>query len=100
MTTTAGSEGSPLSWFFNPESIAVIGATDREGSVGGTVLKNLLTGTYKGRVYAVNPRRAEVLGLPCYRSIAAVPEAVDLVVVVTPASTVPGIVSECVRAAT
>jgi acetyltransferase len=98
--TVRSSDRSALSYFFSPASIAVIGATDREGSVGGTVLKNLLTGTYKGRVYAVNPRRAEVLGLPCYRSIAAVPEAVDLVVVVTPASTVPGIVSECVRAAT
>ena len=90
---------SPLSYFFSPTSVAVVGATDREGSVGETVLRNLLTGTYKGRVYAVNPSRAEVCGLPCYRSIAAVPEAVDLVVVVTPASTVPGIVAECVRAA-
>jgi acetyltransferase len=96
--TVRSSDRSALSYFFSPASIAVIGATDREGSVGGTVLKNLLTGTYKGRVYAVNPRRAEVFGLPCYGSIGAVPEAVDLVVVVTPASTVPGIVSECVRA--
>lgn len=100
MTKTAGSisNRSPLSWFFNPASVAVIGATDREGSVGGTVLRNLLTGTYKGRVFAVNPRRAEVCGLPCYPTIAAVPEAVDLVVVVTPAETVPGLVAECVRA--
>src|SRR5713101_7123740 len=98
--TVRSSDRSPLSYFFSPASIAVIGATDREGSVGATVLKNLLTGTYKGRVFAVNPRRAEVFGLPCYASIGAVPEAVDLVVVVTPASTVPGIVSECVRAAT
>jgi len=98
--TVRSSDRSALSYFFSPASIAVIGATDREGSVGGTVLKNLLTGTYKGRVYAVNPRRAEVFGLPCYRSIGAVPESVDLIVVVTPASTVPGIVSECVRAAT
>jgi acetyltransferase len=89
---------STLSYFFSPASVAVVGATDRAGSVGGTVLKNLLTGTYKGRVYAVNPARAEVFGLPCHASIAAVPETVDLVVVVTPANTVPGIVSECVRA--
>jgi acetyltransferase len=78
--------------------VAVIGATDREGSVGATVLKNLLTGTYKGRVYAVNPRRKEIRGLPCYTSIGAVPESVDLVVVVTPAETVPGVISECVKA--
>jgi acetyltransferase len=89
---------STLSYFFSPASVAVVGATDRAGSVGGTVLKNLLTGTYKGRVYAVNPVRREVFGLPCHASIGAVPETVDLVVVVTPANTVPAIVSECVRA--
>src|SRR5262245_3673655 len=86
-----------LSYFFSPASVAVVGATDRAGSVGGTVLKNLLTGTYKRRVYAVNPARTGVFGLPCHASIGAVPEAVDLVVVVTPADKVPGIVSECVR---
>ena len=89
---------SALSYFFSPASVAVVGATDRVGSVGGTVLKNLLTGTYKGRVYAVNPARREVFGLPCHASIGAVPETVDLVVVVTPANTVPGIVAECVKA--
>jgi acetyltransferase len=100
MTKTAVgfSNRSPLSWFFNPASVAVIGATDREGSVGGTVLKNLLTGTYKGRVYAVNPRRPEILGMPCYPSIGNVPAAAELVVVVTPAETVPEIVRECVNA--
>jgi putative ABC transport system ATP-binding protein len=81
---------SALHCFFSPTSVAVIGATDREGSVGRTVVRNLLAGTYKGRVYAVNPRREEVCGLPCYPSIHEVPEAVDLVVVVTPADTVPG----------
>ena len=89
---------SELGYFFSPASVAVIGATDRERSVGRTVVRNLLEGSYKGRVYSVNPGRAEVNGLPCYGSIAAVPEAVDLVVVVTPASTVPGVVAECVSA--
>ena len=89
---------SALHCFFSPTSVAVIGATDREGSVGRTVVKNLLAGAYKGHVYAVNPRHAEVCGLPCYPSIREVPEAVDLVVVVTPADTVPGIVGECVCA--
>ncbi|MGB9464324.1 MAG: bifunctional acetate--CoA ligase family protein/GNAT family N-acetyltransferase, partial [Candidatus Acidiferrum sp.] len=53
---------------------------------------------YKGRVYAVNPRRTELFGQRCYATIGAVPEAVDLVIVVTPAPTVPGVVAECVRA--
>src|SRR5580765_4839096 len=96
--TIRSCDRSTLRYFFSPASVAVVGATDRAGSVGGTVLKNLQTGTYKGRVYAVNPDRAEVFGLRCHASIGAVPEAVDLVVVVTPANTVPGIVSECVRA--
>ncbi len=94
------SDRSPLAHFFSPASVAVIGATDREGSVGRTVLSNLLAGTYHGRVYAVNPRRTELFGHRCYASIGAVPEAVDLVVVVTPASTVPGVVAECVKADT
>jgi acetyltransferase len=89
---------SPLDYFFSPSSVAVIGATDREGSVGRTVVKNLLSGTYKGKVYAVNPGRRELFGLPCYVSIGSVPEPVDLVIVVTPAPTVPGVVAECMKA--
>ncbi len=92
------SDRSPLDYFFSPASVAVIGATDREGSVGRTVVSNLLAATYKGRVYAVNPRRTELFGQRCYATIGAVPEAVDLVIVVTPAPTVPGVVAECVRA--
>jgi acetyltransferase len=89
---------SPLAYFFSPASVAVIGATDRENSVGRTTVSNLLAGTYKGKVYAVNPRRTELFGHRCYASIGEVPEAVDLVVVVTPAPTVPGVVAECVKA--
>jgi acetyltransferase len=89
---------SPLAYFFSPASVAVIGATDRESSVGRTIVSNLLAETYKGKVYAVNPRRTELFGHRCYASIGAVPEAVDLVVVVTPAPTVPGVVAECVKA--
>ncbi len=92
------SDRSPLACFLSPASVAVIGATDREGSVGRTVVSNLLVGTYKGRVYAVNPRRTELFARRCYASIGAVPEGVDLVVIVTPAPTVPGVVAECVKA--
>jgi acetyltransferase len=86
-----------LQGFFAPASVAVIGATDREKSVGRTVLANLLRGGYRGKVYPVNPGRAEVLGVQCYPSIGAIPETVDLAVVVTPAATVPGIIRECVQ---
>ncbi len=88
----------PLSCFFSPKSVAVIGATDREGSVGRTILANLRNRSFSGKVYAVNPHRAEALGLPCYANIEAIPEKVDLAVVVTPASTVPSLIRECVGA--
>jgi acetyltransferase len=83
---------------FAPESVAVIGATDREESVGRTVLANLKTTFFQGKVYGVNPKRKEILGVPCFPSIGSIPEKIDLAVVVTPAPTVPGIVGECVEA--
>ena len=81
---------SPMASFFSPASVALIGATDREGSVGCTVLRNLQNDGYKGRVFPVNPKHTEIFGLPCYPSVAAIPEPVELVIVVTPAATVPG----------
>jgi acetyltransferase len=87
----------PLHCFFSPASAAVIGATDRPGSVGNTVLRNLLS-SYRGRVYPINPARTEVGGLSCYASIGAVPESVDLVLIVIPANAVPDVVAECVAA--
>ena len=87
-----------LDCFFRPKSVAVIGATDREGSVGRTILNNLIKGNFPGKVYPINPRRPNILGLPCYASVGAVPETVELAVIVTPAPTVPGVVRECVDA--
>ena len=99
---TAGwrTQGSTLDKLFSPDSVAVVGATDRERSVGRTVLCNLLQGSYKGRVYPINPGREELFGRRCYAAIGQVAETVDLVIVVTPAATVPGIVAECVKAKT
>jgi acetyltransferase len=82
----------------SPKSVAVIGATDREGTVGRTVLANLLTGTFHGEVFAVNPSRTEALGLRAYSKIGDVPQKVDLAVIVTPAPTVPAVIGECVDA--
>ncbi len=89
---------TPLECFFAPKTVAVIGATAHEGSVGRTVLVNLRNGKFNGMVYGVNPNRSSVLGLPCYASIADVPEKIDLAVVVTPAQTVPAVIRECVDA--
>ncbi len=87
----------PLDVFFQPESVALIGATENPGSVGRTVLWNLISTPFGGTVYPVNPKRPSVLGIRAYPSIGAVPEKVDLVVVTTPAKTIPGIIRECVE---
>jgi len=86
----------PLDVFFEPESVALIGATENPGSVGRTVLWNLISTPFGGTVYPVNPKRPSVLGIRAYPSITEVPEKVDLAVITTPAKTVPGIIRECV----
>src|SRR5450755_4165015 len=91
-------EKQGLNALFTPESVAVIGATDRPGSVGKTVLQNLLDPAFRGRVYPVNPQRSELLGLKAFKKIGDVPEAVDLVVLATPAVTIPEIIGECIAA--
>ena len=96
--TGQGNSPTALQRFFSPESVAVVGATEREGSVGRTVLANLLSPSFHGRVYAINPVRKTVLGVPCYSNVIALPEKVDLAVIVTPAQTVPGVIRECVAA--
>ena len=87
-----------LDAMFQPGSVAVIGATERPGTVGRTVLENLLHPSFQGKVYAVNSRHAEICGLKAYAGIGDIPGKVDLAVVATPAPTVPGIIGECVDA--
>ena len=78
-----------------PASVAVIGAGLRPGSVGRAILRSIVTGGFPGPVYAVNPAAAELDGVPCLPSAAALPEAVDLAVIATPAAAVTGIAAEC-----
>ncbi|MEC4813143.1 MAG: bifunctional acetate--CoA ligase family protein/GNAT family N-acetyltransferase [Scytonema sp. PMC 1069.18] len=92
------SEYRPLDAIFAPKAIAVIGASERPGSVGRTLLWNLITNSFGGTVYPVNPQRRSVLGIKAYPNIASVPEQIDLAIIATPAPTVPGIISECVDA--
>ena len=91
---------SALESFFTPSSVAVIGATEREGSVGRTILENLIHSSYRGQIFPVNPKRSDLLGIKCYPGVSALSEPVDLAVIVTPAATVPGVVRECVDAGT
>ncbi len=82
---------------FNPASIALIGASEREGSIGAALLKNLLASRVR-KIYAVNNNRRLAQALECYKSISDVPEKVDLAIIATPAAGVPQIVEECGKA--
>lgn len=93
-----GRERYPLDVFFKPESVAVIGATEAEGSVGRSTLWNLISSPFGGTVYPVNPKRSRVLGMRTYPAVRDVPDGVQLAIVVTPAATVPGVIAECVAA--
>ncbi len=84
-----------LDSIFNPKSIALIGASDEEGSVGYILMKNLTEMGYTGHVYPVNIRKQEILGMKAYPAVSNLPETVDLAIIATPASTVPDIVEEC-----
>ncbi|MCC7359327.1 MAG: bifunctional acetate--CoA ligase family protein/GNAT family N-acetyltransferase [Anaerolineales bacterium] len=79
-----------------PKSVAVIGATEKAGSVGRTIVWNLLSSPFGGTIYPVNPNRANILGIKAYPEIGAIPDKIDLAVIVTPAPTVPAIIKQCV----
>ena len=91
------SESHPLDPLFAPRSVAVIGATERAGSVGRSVLWNLLSSPFGGTVFPVNSKRPNVLGIKAYPRVSDLPDKVDLVVVTTPADTVPGLLAESVE---
>ena len=84
-----------LNRIFNPKSIAVIGASDKQDAVGGKVLSNLIKAGYRGSIFPVNAFRQTVQGIPAYPSITKIPLKVDLAVIATPAHTVPQLVEEC-----
>ncbi len=89
-------EQNPLEVMFKPKSVAVVGATERPGSVARTILWNLISTSFGGTIFPVNPKYNSILGIKAYPSLAAIPDPVDLAVIVTPAKTVPGIIEECV----
>ena len=84
----------PLDAIFAPKSVAVVGATEKPGSVGRTVLWNLMNTPFGGPIYPVNPTRPSVLGIKAYPKLSDLPEKPDLIVVTTPATTIPGIIGE------
>lgn len=87
-----------LDKIFNPKSIAIIGGSDEESTVGYALMKNLIDLGYKGKVYPVNLHKDEILGLKACKSVSELPETVDLAVIATPAKTVPDVVEQCGKA--
>ncbi len=83
-----------LNKFFEPESVAVIGASERPGTIGRAIMVNLV-GKFKGKIYPVNIKYDKVFGLPCYRSVLDIPGKVDLAVIAVPAKVVPKIIEDC-----
>lgn len=84
-----------LANFFQPNAIAVIGASDRHHSVGMKVFKNLLEGKFIGKLYAVNPKHTFIHNQPCYSSIEKINESIALAIITTPNHTIPKILKEC-----
>ena len=87
-----------LDKIFNPQSVAIIGASDAEGSVGFAIVKNFTRQGYTGKVYLVNVRKPEIIGIKTYPSVGQIPETVDLAMIATPAKTVPDVIEECGKA--
>ena len=84
-----------LTRLFNPESVAVFGASERPNSVGGTAFANLLSAGFKGKIYPINPKHSEIQSQACYPSLDAIDAPIDLAIVATPAATVLGILHSC-----
>jgi acetyltransferase len=87
--------GLDVSAIFEPTSVAVVGASERDDALGRVVLKNLIKNRYKGKIFPVNPAHEKVQGRRCYESLSAIRDPVDLAVIVTPAASVPKIMEEC-----
>ncbi|MGF3522662.1 MAG: CoA-binding protein, partial [Candidatus Bathyarchaeia archaeon] len=86
--------------FFNPRSVAVVGATKKIDKAGHVIFKNFATnklrGVFKGELYPVNPNEESILGFKCYHSLTEIPDSVDLTVIIVPAKVVPTVMQEAV----
>jgi len=93
-------EKDRLDTFFNPSTVAIIGATKKTDKAGHVIFKNFANnkkrGIFKGKIYPVNPREETILGFKCYRKITEIPGEVELIVIVVPAKVVPQIMIDAV----
>ncbi|MFX1374384.1 MAG: acetate--CoA ligase family protein [Promethearchaeota archaeon] len=84
-----------ISFFFNPRSIAIIGASDKEGKVGNTVLNNVINSGFKGKIFPINPNINKISGIDCYQNILDVPDEIDIAIFVIPSKFVIKAAEEC-----
>jgi acetyltransferase len=87
--------GMSLQSFFNPKSVAIIGASRQKGKVGYEILTNMIAGGYGGKIFPVNRKADSIEGLTCYPDLLSIGETPDLVIIIVPAKFVPGIMEEC-----
>ena len=84
-----------LEAFFTPHSVAVIGAARKAGKLGYGVLSNILQHGYSGKIYPINPKADDILGLKSYPSVLSVPDPIELAIIVIPNKFVPQVMEEC-----
>ena len=87
-----------LDSFFKPESVAVIGASERAGSIGSILVQNLIQAGFPGAIYPINPKYPEIHGLPAFPVVTAVPAPVELAIIAVPIKDVPAVIKECGQA--
>ncbi len=86
-----------LKSIFEPESIAIVGASERKDSVGAQVLSNVIEGGFKGKIYPINPKHKKVRDLDCYPSLSEIDHSIDLVIIAIPAKRIPRVMEECAQ---
>ncbi|MFH0885224.1 MAG: CoA-binding protein [Candidatus Micrarchaeota archaeon] len=86
-----------LKHVFSPHSVAIVGASETPNKIGNVLLRNFLDTKFHGKLYPVNPKYAELMGLKCYAKVSEIPGNVDCVIIATPAETVPDIVEDCAK---
>ncbi|MBA7621681.1 Peptidyl-lysine N-acetyltransferase Pat [subsurface metagenome] len=86
--------------FFNPKSVAIVGASRQKSKVGYEILANMMGAGYKGKIYPVNPQADTIEGLKCYPDLESIQQVPELVIIVVPAKIVPAIMQQCVKVGT
>ena len=86
-----------LEKFFNPDSVAIVGASEKKGKVGAEILANIIEAGYKGKIFPVNRKAETINGLKCYSDIESIGQVPDLVIIVIPAKAVPAVIQQCAK---